>query len=687
MTEPTRIGTQNSTGEIGTYDSSGSPVTISMDGGQLWDLRPFADIYASTDRVTVHVQGPNGWSVLVGTFQNDATDYIDVDSVLDSHGSLANGDNVRVWSTLDADTLDTVEVTPGFMNDEKGTLAFTDGTRTLTWSFTSSFSVVSDGLVHNYSGSPLTSVIPDTEGLHFFYIDGDGLLQNSTTFSDTLLYTYALVAAVYWSTAQAVAILVLDERHRRIGSEIHYYLHEAISATIVGNGFSPGNYIVDGNGSLDTHCQISVADGVLRDEDIRNSITDGSPQDLSTILVAPVLYRDGAAGGWRKFADTNSMIRQAGGTGLAVYNEWTGTTWQQTTCSNRRYLLAHLIVTNDVYRPLCWIQGQNEYRNAQAARIGAETEAVSLALGGLAALGPEMVQIATFIVQTRTSYSNTYSSRLVSAEDGDYVDWRERLVGFGGVASTAYGSLLTAQSVVTTADLTLSTNTVEQVDPSGLTADRSIVLPAGATAGQTCGFVLTAATPAAYELVLKGDTGVTVQGYGGAFTATEATRLCMREESALFMSDGADTWLVLRDGRTPQTCSLNATPTMTALSSWEVLDLSAANIDIDNADLDDTANDRIYVRRDGVYILSVGIKWPTAGAGKTLFCAYNINGTKPSANRRMAVVATAASSSTIALNVTNPVKLSAGDYVQAEGWQNGSTSESVNMFLDITEQL
>ena len=324
----------------------------------------------------------------------------------------------------------------GFVDRDDSTITFTDGTRTFQIApAVTSFDYYQNSIKYTVSSAD-SVVIADTEGLHYIYYDGS-TLSETTTFSLDLITTYALVSVVYWDATNNEGIYVGDERHgATMDSATHSYNHRTFGARF-DSGLGVGDITTGQNGNLDTHAQLSVADGVIWDEDIRTAITGGSPQTLSTIAQIPLYYRSGASGDWRKLAATNFPVTTTG-TGRAAWNEDTGATWQLTEVTNNDYVLTHLYACPDINNPIIGIVGQSEYSSTAAAEAGADSELLGLQNDQIGSLTPEFVPIATIIFQTSNTKGNTVkSSTEPTADGGDYVDWRFVRGGVSASASTS----------------------------------------------------------------------------------------------------------------------------------------------------------------------------------------------------------------------------------------------------------
>lgn len=326
----------------------------------------------------------------------------------------------------------------GFDNRTDSTISFDDGTRTFTIApAVASYSFISDNNKYTKTTS-LSIQIDDTEGLWFFYFDSDGNLVATQTFSDDIILKYAFVALVYWDADNNTAITVAEERHGNVmDSATHLYNHNTVG-TQYGSGLQPTDVVADGSGNDATHAQIGLSSGTIWDEDIKISIPS-----YTAPASFPFLYKSGANGYWRKIA-ANDYIVTTTGTGRAAYNEWTGATWQLTEVGNAKFCLMHLYATNDIDTPMVWILGENEYNSATDARDGATNELLQLETDGLPVV--EYKAIATFIIQSATSYSNAVKSKVISTGTGaDYIDFRFLDSGINlsvaGVTSSALGDL------------------------------------------------------------------------------------------------------------------------------------------------------------------------------------------------------------------------------------------------------
>ena len=328
----------------------------------------------------------------------------------------------------------------GFIDRAESTLSFTDGTRTLAITPVGDDFTFWAGGVKYVKSSAQSVVISTDSGLHYIYFDADGVLTESTSIPSGWIADVATVALVYWSVADSSGILVGDERHGRImDAATHAYLHETRGTQYV-SGLALGDFSIDGTGDDAADAELSVSTpGYIRDEDIKHTILDGSPQDLDPIAQIPVAYRSGAAGEFRMQAAGNYPIVLAGD-GLAGWNEWTGSTWQVTSAGDNNYVLVHILATNDINYPIIAVIGQAVYSTKPAAEDAALSEITDLEFGDFPI--QEFTPIGTIIVHTDTSFTNAVKSRFVSTGDSNnYVDWRGIHLLGGGATATDHGNL------------------------------------------------------------------------------------------------------------------------------------------------------------------------------------------------------------------------------------------------------
>jgi hypothetical protein len=350
----------------------------------------------------------------------------------------------------------------GFPNRTDSTLTFTNGTRTFSIAPAGSFFDFFVQGVKYIKTTAQTVVIPNTEGLWYFYFDTSGVLQTTNTFTSAIIRDFAFVAVLYWDATNARAIYFAEERHGlTMDGATHSYLHNSIGAVYL-SGYALGSFTLDAGGNLASHAQFACANGSFYDEDLLHTTTNGSPQTLSPVAQIPVYYRTGSgAGVWRrKDADVYPLIYSGtagytGPNGRLPFNQNSGSVWSLAELPNSDYVLVHYFATNNINEPIIGIQGIVSYGSISAARTGAGTEISSVV--GLPF--SEFVPLGSVIFQT-AAYTNVPNARIRSTDTGQpYVDFRPLVeLPIGSVSSHSNLSDLDAPDHPATAIYTSTTN-------------------------------------------------------------------------------------------------------------------------------------------------------------------------------------------------------------------------------------
>ncbi len=332
------------------------------------------------------------------------------------------------WSSIE--DISSIRSPNGFPNRTDSTISYNAGTRTFSISpSVSSYWFYSSGV--KYTKTVINSIVwPNVEGQHFFYFDSSGVLQTTSipsNISDVILNN-AFVAAIYWDATNSSVVFFAEERHKFMDPEVHRYLHLTAGAQWVSGG-GLTNFVI-GNGSLDSHAQFEANTTSIVDEDISYTITDGSPQDLSPILIAPVFYLSGSTPVWRSKTPDNFVVIQSGSAGYTgpngriAYNRNNAGTWQLSEVGQSNYSCVHVFATNNINNPYVAILGQSEYGNVPDATAGSRNELIGLSYLNTI-FAQEMVPIGTILFQTSTTYNNSVKARIVQTSDGgNYIDWR-----------------------------------------------------------------------------------------------------------------------------------------------------------------------------------------------------------------------------------------------------------------------
>ena len=333
-----------------------------------------------------------------------------------------------------------------------------------------------------------TVEIPDTSGLYYIYFNSSGSLAYKTTF-----FTWdqdTPTAYIYWNDVDNKAYFFADERHGvTLDWATHEYLHRTRGAAIA-NGFGANNYTLTGDGSLDAHAQIDIADGTFFDEDLQVDITHSSSpttdtweQRLQSGAYIPVFYKSNSH--WKKDAATQFPVKN-GGT-RAQYNLNTAGTWSSVAIDNNKYGVMFLVATNNLNEPILAIMGQSQYTDQGSAEASTWDE---LNLDGFPIV--EFRPLYKIVFQTANAYANSPKTKFVNLLDlrrvissGDSIPTTPvsdhgSMTGLGDDDHTQYllaDGTRDADSLNVTGSLTASTLTVDsiEIDPTGALTNQVLI--------------------------------------------------------------------------------------------------------------------------------------------------------------------------------------------------------------------
>ena len=315
----------------------------------------------------------------------------------------------------------------GHENKADSVISFDEGSLTFSIAPVSgSYTVWCAGKRYVKTGTE-TVQIPDTSGLYYIYFNSSGVLAYRTTFF--VWDTDAPTAYIYWNEVDNKAYFFGDERHGiTLDWATHEYLHRTRGAAIA-NGFGANNYILNGNGSSDTHAKIDIANGTFFDEDLQVDITHSATPTANTweqVLQGnaeiPVFYR--LNNHWTKDVATEFPLKQ--GTDRPQYNPNTAGTWSTEDVQNNHFGVSWIIATNNLNEPVIAILGQASYTNNGSAQAEFYT---ALNLDGFPIV--EFRPLYKIIYECKTSYTNTPSARIT-----DVIDLRSVVSSEQGVGAT-----------------------------------------------------------------------------------------------------------------------------------------------------------------------------------------------------------------------------------------------------------
>lgn len=136
-------------------------------------------------------------------------------------------------------------------------------------------------------------------------------------------------------------------------------------------------------------------------------------------------------------------------------------------------------------------------------------------------------------------------------------------------------------------------------DISGLTGDKNFILPSGEVGDRI--YVQVTVGDNLYELIIKGDTGVSVNG---GSTATEWSRLLISGESVELVLTTTTNWQIARNGRIPCKGLMTLSAAETTNTAGAETTPTWDNKVIDIGNIGDTTNYRFNIRRAGYYRIS-----------------------------------------------------------------------------------
>lgn len=288
-------------------------------------------------------------------------------------------------------------------------LSFDDVTRTLTITPDTEIPY----LLRNEKGvitTVKTTVIPDISGLYFVYIsDLDGTIANSLASSsniDDFIIDNVALALVYWNSGKGKGLWMQEFHGCDMPGAVHRYEHLFEGAKWLSGGTLSFDNI-DGDGTLDADCEGTISQGVYHDED--NIVT--CPQSTNFKF----FWLDDT--GFWNWEDGNGSFVLPTGAGLAAYNPIVGGLGSKVEATTGRFLIYFSAMLNNCEHAI--FLAQEEYLTL----VNAEN-AIAEALDNLYTIGfptPEIIFTGAYIVQTKTSYSNTYKSRIVSTDYGEYL--------------------------------------------------------------------------------------------------------------------------------------------------------------------------------------------------------------------------------------------------------------------------
>lgn len=305
----------------------------------------------------------------------------------------------------------------GFTDRSQVSLSWNNSTRTLTIAPSdTSFEVWVNGAKFTKTSSEDIQ-IPAAASSYYIYYDSSAVLQYAASFTPAIITAYAIVAFVYWNGSDPVPDVMSELHGATMSPVIHSYLHRVFGAQFI-SGMEV-SVTEDGDGSLDSHCQVAVTSGSMVDEDIDHTVDQHNLTSTHRIV-----YREGTE--W-KISSPTSFLVTTGTNGRANYNLYSGGSWSVQEMTSNKYTVAHLVAfpgldyTHGSYHVFMGLSGQ---LTAGDAADAARTELLDILKGGLP--WPEIRPVASFVLHTKDGYTNSVKTVIVSFGSGlSYVDLRK----------------------------------------------------------------------------------------------------------------------------------------------------------------------------------------------------------------------------------------------------------------------
>jgi len=328
----------------------------------------------------------------------------DLKSLVYDHASTS-----YVFKKLGDDWSEYTNEITGFVNQTDSVISFVGGvTRTFTIqpnSPATEFDYFHKNVKYNIDSAD-TVISSDIEGKWYFYYDG-GTLTASQTEPEYKLYCN--VAEGYWDSTNKVMNTLVRQKHEIImDSATHKRFHN-IGGAKLQSGFTAGNYNLSGDGSVNTHAQLGISDGIFWDDDLQYTIINNTPQQISTVLQLPMLYLDSASANLRKDSATDYPIKQ--GTATIQYNLNTGGTWSTTDVTDGYFVAVHVFVHADISEPLLGLLGQAQSPNLSAA---IEDNKLGNVIYPVGVSTNDCVYLYTLVFQADSNFTNTPKARLAA---------------------------------------------------------------------------------------------------------------------------------------------------------------------------------------------------------------------------------------------------------------------------------
>jgi len=279
-------------------------------------------------------------------------------------------------------------------------------------------------------------VVPKTDLIRTVFFDTGGILQSTpeSVDNESAIQNNTVVCSVNCNVEDGLYNQIFDLRYSITVPQSTRRNFASHHGTHYQTGFEIQNIIADGDGSLDTHAQFSVADGVVNLADIYHESSQ-SPQVLTSPAQILILYYEGTS--WKAKAIDDFPLIYEGTVG-----SYTGVLMPYNTRDilgqgellepeDGAMINVHYFGTTGLDNSVIAVMGIREYYNLNDAVNGGQNEIQMLL--SVPYFFTYITPIGSVVYQTSNSYTNTPHARIISTYDGStYTDTRKHKEGIAG---------------------------------------------------------------------------------------------------------------------------------------------------------------------------------------------------------------------------------------------------------------
>lgn len=404
--------------------SSATKLWIYFSPRQAYELTSVFDAAAGS-KITLHAK-----TIANGNFQATLGTPIDkgnyyefpISGVTDSGVDLVDGH--LYGATLIPPSGAAAGAVNGFVDMDDVTVSINEGTRTLT--LTGTFDIISNGT--QYTKTDPSVVWNDTYGPKYFAFDSAGTLTLYGATTEASLTELCLVGYLWWHQFDDYAAGGFFNMMKHPEAPARTWYQELQTKGLQWyRGCLPAEITADGDGSLDAHVQVRCYSG--------HAILGGTNHDITARLKTDNIAKIGrngsdSGGFYQQIDEGTSAIVMTTGSGRAAYIT-AGSSHSLTEAADGNFVWAHLIAaTGDNYDEgkVLGYAGFNDYGTKKEAEDNLFWELSQIKVhpdNADAGMQSCIQPLYSFLVQTKTAYTNTSNSRIVTLTNGeDYVDVR-----------------------------------------------------------------------------------------------------------------------------------------------------------------------------------------------------------------------------------------------------------------------